>query len=253
MVSDAGIERPVDPHAALADLKALRARSTTQFRDVVSPQGKAQLEDLADIFEMSDGYEPSEPIDDRENRDGDLPGALLFHRRQGNLPMSARTVGSPSTDVPECPPPEEEEHKRTHEDGGGADEPPEAKRPKTGNNIPIPDDDKDWLVIDDAYIAEVEGKILPDDWCLVNGEFELDEAFIANLGHRKSEARERDMSLEEKELMIQAKQKEPQSFFSNHVWEFAKLGKQHRDQMVTARWVLTWKPPEEGSLQRRAN
>ena len=252
IVSDAGIERPVDPHAALADLKALRARSTTQFRDVVSPQGEAELEDLADPFEMSDGYEPSEPIDDRENRDGDLPGALLFHRQQGNLPMSARTDGSPSTDVPECPPPEEEEHKRTHEDGGGADEPPEAKRPKTGNNIPIPDDDKDWLVIDDAYIAEVEGKILPDDWCLVNGEFELDEAFIANLGHRKSEARERDMSLEEKELMIQAKQKELQSFFSNHVWEFAELGKQHRDRMVTARWVLTWKPPEEGSLQRRA-
>ena len=252
MVTDADVERPVDARAALEDLKALRARSTTQFKDVVSPD--ASLEDIADSDEMEDDYAPSEaPGDDDHGGDAPAGAAMMYHRSQGASLTSPRSVNSPSTDVPECPPElPEEEHKRPHEEEGEAPVgSPSAKKLRAAHQVHVPSDDED-LIIDDAYIAEVDQKALPRGWRLIDGSFELDEAYLATMGQRKTEARERDMTLAEKELMIQAKQKELQSFFSNHVWEFTELGAKHGNRIVTARWVLTWKPPEEGSLQRRA-
>ena len=92
---------------------------------------------------------------------------------------------------------------------------------------------------------------------MVDGDFELDEVYLTNLGVRKNEASERAMTLAEKEQMIEAKQKEPTSYFANKIWTFTEIGKNEADRVVTARWVLTWKQlePQEGqpaSLQRRA-
>ena len=44
--------------------------------------------------------------------------------------------------------------------------------------------------------------------------------------------------------MIEAKKKELESFFANKVWEFTylKANQVSKDRVVTARWVLTWKP-----------
>ena len=53
MVEDNGIELPVDAAAPLEDLKALRARSTTEFKDVAKLKTpEVTIEDLMDKDEM---------------------------------------------------------------------------------------------------------------------------------------------------------------------------------------------------------
>jgi len=64
---------------------------------------------------------------------------------------------------------------------------------------------------------------------LVDGDFELDEVYLTNLGVRKNEASERAMTLAEKEQMIEAKQKEPTSYFANKIWTFTEIGKNEAD------------------------
>ena len=88
--------------AALADLQALRARSTTQFRDVSEPN--TGIEDLVDPDEFQEfgplppelsDYEPTEPAPRNEQRDNlqevmhelandtasPVPGAPLLYQR----------------------------------------------------------------------------------------------------------------------------------------------------------------------------
>ena len=93
-VEDIGSEIPVDVQAALHDLQELRARSTTQFRDVIEPE--AGVEDLleeeglhdpqqaAADGQQSEPYEPSIAPDDvaAENLDTDGPSLLYQHRRR---------------------------------------------------------------------------------------------------------------------------------------------------------------------------
>jgi hypothetical protein len=134
---------------------------------------------------------------------------------------------------------------------------PLEKRARIAINTPVPDAAPNELIVDGAYVAEIDDKSFPKDWVLVDGDFELDEVYLTNLGVRKNEASERAMTLAEKEQMIEAKQKELTSYFANKVWTFTEIGKNEADRVVTARWVLTWKQPEpqEGqpaSLQRRA-
>ena len=116
--------------------------------------------------------------------------------------------------------------------------------------VPVPEAGAGELLIEDAFIAEIHDKSLPKSWCLIDGEFELDEIYLAQL--RSSEANERHMTVEERERMVQAKVTELQNFFNNQVWEFTELGKVNPNRVVHARWVLTWKKPEDGSLQRKA-
>eukprot|EP00438_Fugacium_kawagutii_P005098 Skav221528 [mRNA] locus=scaffold1248:283612:287211:- [translate_table: standard] len=255
-VTDAGMDRPVDLQAALKDLKDLRARSTTQFRDVVSDE--PSFEDLMDDDEMND-YEPSIAPDDPGDDNGDdpgsppskrprtqdeLPGAMLMYQRaqsdQGM--MSPRSIASPGTDVPECPPPDEDDDKRSHEATSEISQ-PSIKRARAAADVPVPDDDE--LIVEDAHMVEIAQSELPKEWHLIDGDFELDETYLA-------EVSERHMSLEDKEKVIQAKQQELQTYFQNQVWEFTQLGHDQGDRVVTARWVIVWKPGSDGSLQRRA-
>eukprot|EP00435_Cladocopium_sp_Y103_P029592 s669_g7.t1 len=83
MVEDQGCITAADPEAALKDLHELRARSTTQFKDIADTD--PVLEDMAE--EPPTDYEPS-ILDDSERPDGDeemrmpLPGivsSLLSH------------------------------------------------------------------------------------------------------------------------------------------------------------------------------
>lgn len=48
--------------------------------------------------------------------------------------------------------------------------------------------------MDEAYVAEIDDKSFPKDWVLVDGDFELDEVYLTNLGVRKNEASERAMT-----------------------------------------------------------
>ncbi|CAK8988155.1 unnamed protein product, partial [Durusdinium trenchii] len=118
------------------------------------------------------------------------------------------------------------------------------KRARNAISIPVPDSDED-LFIDDAYIVEMESGTLPKGWRLIDGEFELDEMFLAEVSEKR-------MTLAEKEEMIKAKQQELRQYFDNKVWEFAELGQHQRSRLISARWVLVWKPPKEGEFQRRA-
>ena len=62
MVEEQGCPIAADPDAALKDLQELRARSTTQFRDITDAD--PELEDMAE--EQADDYEPSIAPDDED-------------------------------------------------------------------------------------------------------------------------------------------------------------------------------------------
>ena len=105
--------------------------------------------------------------------------------------------------------------------------------------------------MDEAFIAEIRDKGWPKSWVLIDGEFELDDVYLAQL--RRTEASEKQMTVEEREKMIQAKMTElQQNFFDNQVWEFTETGKENPNRVIHARWVLTWKKTDDGSLQRKA-
>lgn len=56
MVEESGHPPQADPQAALQDLQALKARSTTQFKDIAKEPNN---EIHADIEDQMDNYEPS--------------------------------------------------------------------------------------------------------------------------------------------------------------------------------------------------
>ena len=287
-VEEAGSVAPIDVKAALADLQALRARSTTQFRDVSEPN--TGIEDLVDPDEFQEfgplppelsDYEPTEPAPRNEQRDNlqevmhelandtasPVPGApLLYQRsREGDpgpavesqeLEIAGDDAERAQPDAmslgpgvePEPLPDEESKRLASKE----AESQPAGKRARKAEDIPVPDPAPDELIVEDAYIAEISNTNLPEGWVLINGEFELDEVYMNVAFARKGEALERDMTVEERENMIEAKVKELKSYFDNQVWEFNDMGNDKLDRVITARWVLTWKPPLPGNTQRRA-
>ena len=176
--------------------------------------------------------------------DDEVPGAVLMYQRgrsEEGRPMSS---ASPSTEVPECPSVTGEDQEMKNEvEEHVTESAMKRARHSSAAEIPVPDDDD--LFIEDAFIVEMEPGTLPKGCCLIDGEFELDEAFLA-------EVSEKHMTLEEKEKMIQAKQKELMQYFDNKVWEFTELGKHQTSRVITARWVLVWKPPADGEFQRKA-
>lgn len=262
-IRDLGEELPINAKAALDDLKALRARSTTQFKDVTLAGGEEViLEDLLDDDEL---YMPASDSE-RGTGDVEMPAvpvdgrALGYQRaREGE----ARGSGDAEEAVPETPYPD-----ALSPDGGSMGEPDEeadvarkretlheppspSKKARTVmQTTPVPEEGPGELLIDDAYIAEINYEMLPASWVLIDGEFELDEVYLAQL--RRSEASERQMTVDERERMLKAKVTELQNFFDNKVWEFTEIGKVNPKRVVHARWVLTWKKPEDGSLQRKA-
>ena len=190
--------------------------------------------------------------------DTDGPSLLYQHRRrdaeEAGLELPQPSSQRPRLDsVAEPEPGPAESQSNSPADAAQ----PLEKRARIAINTPVPDAAPNELIVDEAYVAEIDDKSFPKDWVLVDGDFELDEVYLTNLGVRKNEASERAMTLAEKEQMIEAKQKELTSYFANKVWTFTEIGKNEADRVVTARWVLTWKQPEpqEGqpaSLQRRA-
>ena len=87
MVEESGHPPQADPQAALQDLQALKARSTTQFKDIAKEPNN---EIHADIEDQMDDYEPSIMGEDEQvvapgdgeadQRRGHLDGPALFEQ-----------------------------------------------------------------------------------------------------------------------------------------------------------------------------
>lgn len=287
MAEHQGCVQPADPDAALKDLQELRARSTTQFRDVT--EADPTIEDMADDeFE----YEPSIADDGEAEGAGrplvlPLPGvvtSLLTHgevdvdrertprrRRMSEeepepTPTQERDDpgddDDPGNDGPAEGGTESKKRKKTAGQGGSGQPQPRdqtsgpasgsggpAPRDQGGVDVPIPEMiEDDELMVEDVYLSEVQG--LPNGWIIVDGDIELADAWVVQ--HlRRNEANEKVMNANERALMMEAKQKELGQFFSNDVWQFAKNHElKDKSRVVTARWVLTWKIDESTGLPK---
>lgn len=102
-------------------------------------------------------------------------------------------------------------------------------------------------MIEDVMFVDAGGAHLPEGWLCVENLFELDEVWLASELVRKGEVSERQMNVDEREQFIRAKMKELQTYFGNHVWEFADpdFMEENNARVITARWVLTWEWDEE--------
>ena len=261
-IEDIGKDVPIDKRAALKDLKDIRARSTTQFKDVLElGAGEVVLEDLMDEDELA-GYEPS--VADGEDEPGDHPatagaGALAFQEARDDLvpetpyEHSDDAVGMPrEIEMAEPDAEADTERKRIPvAEAGSPETSPKSKRTKTVASIPVPDVLDSELIVEDAFMIDIKDETLPRDWVLIEGQFELDEVYLAQL--RGGEINEKNLTREEREKMIGAKVKELTSYFSNKVWDFVEMSKVKPERVVTARWVLTWKKDEEtGQVKAKA-
>ena len=273
VVQDAGTQVAADPQAALRDLQDLKARSTTQYRDIVT---EANLED-----NFPDDTMESDPILVPEGHESDaddetmppvLPGAVQLAygqlqrlRDEQRPPTRQRSVQEPE---PEAPEPLEKRPRvlspssrdalvsnsattaprPNYSYGGSASssqmmppppQPPQQRPAPRAEQIPVPEDDDSELYVD-VHMVEAAGDGLPEGWTIVDGDIELDQVWLS-----RQEAREKDMNLEERTKMIEAKKQELSSYFANFVWEFCDQDESKDEPVVSARWVLTWKEGEK--------
>lgn len=280
LVEEARVRPVVNPADALKDLEEIRARSTTQFRDLVQDPGvdEPMLEDLMEPSEdppmMASGdeqdrqnmydYEPSIAPEDDEPQE--VPGVV-------SVLLPGLPLGQPLGP---------EERERTPRRGGQDQPGVEAEAIPSPSQLPagsavspqvIEDDETpespskkmrrsdepedDELMIEDVRFVEPINNGFPVGWIAREGELRLDEVWLAGQvqgGLRRNEANPRDMTVEQREMVVKAKQKELSSFFSNQVWEFASPNdaQKSHDRTITARWVLTWKTDPQGLPMAKA-
>ena len=263
LVEEAHSHPVVNPADALKDLEEIRARSTTQFRDLVQSPGvdEPMLEDLMEPTEdppmvasgdererMSDGYEPS--IAPEEADSHEVPGVVSMLLPRLPAPLGPdereRTPRRGGRDPQAVPLPE------AVPSSSGIpgeeiifDEEAEAPESPTKRLRRSEEPGEDELMIEDINFAAEAKNDIPVGWSVRQNELHIDEVWMATQlqGLRRNEANPRDMTVEQREMVLKAKQKELISFFSNYVWEFAspKDAQKGQERTITARWVLTWK------------
>eukprot|EP00435_Cladocopium_sp_Y103_P076102 s94_g76.t1 len=243
MVEEIGSNVPINPEAALKDLEEIRARSTTQFRDMAKESKPVEpiLEDLYDepdhdppaAVSDDEGYAPTEMAPEEAGMELPtevsgivqilLPG--LREREERERSPRRRRESDASTELPgplehplapalpgDHPPPER---------------PPDgspSKRARTDLEVaaatPVPEEpERDELAVDDVRCVDLAKGTLPAGWRVVDNAFELDEAWLATatgVNHlRPGEINVRELNVSEREKVIQAKMKELESFFAN--------------------------------------
>ena len=283
LVQDSGCAAVNDPHAALDALKALRARSTTQFRDVFEPEPVMEdilgdeapprssvggdvagaLPDWNELFGDAD----EEPVDPMDEDPPAIPGAVSllyqrFHADDRPPPQRRRhssttqPLGEPDPEHRPDTPPADPKRPRLRDSASSLSPgavpagpvvttsttpitraPTSAHEAPSPHEVPLPDPGDDELLIDDVQFVDGATGNLPDGWAVVDGDLTLDEVWLS-----RAEAREKDMTADERAQMIEAKMTELTSYFRNAVWEFEPAeGVKDSSRTVTARWVLTWK------------
>ena len=282
LVEEGGFPQAANPAAALADLQELKARSTTQFRDIASVKGGPDMLDEPLIEDQMSDYEPSIMGEDEVPRlpsvgsdlDAALPGAvkealkekireLELLNPEENVKEKARTgegaglietFGKKRRKMDRSEGKIMREGMQPAQEGGSS---ASASLPAV-EHIPVPDGSGDELMvdedghsIDDVRFVEHES-VLPKGWKVIDDGLELDEIYVnREMAKRKNEVREKTLTVDEREQFIEGKKKELESFFGNNVWQFASDEDIATGRIVTARWVLTWKKIE-GTTQWKA-
>ena len=278
LVQDTGCAPIADPRAALQALQDLRARSTTQYKDVFAPEVvmedlmeddggpmlRPRLEGWDDRYselgaddrdrDNLDEYVPDFPSD-ADNEDATMepvPGAVsMFLQQQQGQRRRHSTVTEPDPNViPPIPPTSPKRARTAPSSSPSPTSPPgalAASQDLSHLDVPLPNTDEDELYVDEVYFVDGATGDLPKGWVVLDGDLVLDEVFLA-----KTEARERTMTVQQRAEMIQAKKDELVSYFRNCVWEFADPSEANGSRTISARWVLTWKPSESGQDPPRA-
>ncbi|CAE7676733.1 unnamed protein product [Symbiodinium sp. CCMP2592] len=182
LVQDTGCAPVADPAAALADLYDIRARSTTQFRDVFAyepvledamaegPEPPHGDEDLAD-------YSPSPPASDADDERGfeaPVPGAAALHFcSSARNRAAAATAAWPSRSRPLA------RLVLTHPalPANASVMLPPAGLDADAEMVPVPSDGDSDLLVSDVYVVD-EGRAaddLPKSWTIIEGEIVMDE------------------------------------------------------------------------------
>ncbi|CAJ1339244.1 unnamed protein product, partial [Effrenium voratum] len=271
MVEESGHPPQADPQAALKDLQALKARSTTQFRDIAQ---EPDNEIHANIEDQMDDYEPSILGEDVQlvappmsSEIGRLIGEINEDASTGQPSSSsrARSTGDAGLGGPAGEGKRRRMGSKTPATDKGTvtiSEPPDAApntSPITSTDqvaaVPVPDEVPGELMADEILPDElsfddvrfVSGD-LPTGWTVVEGCLELDEVWLTRAEtKRRSEVSERTLTVEQRQQFIEAKVEELNSYFKNAVWTFAEPGAHGTGRVSTARWVLTWKRVDEGN------
>ena len=77
-------------------------------------------------------------------------------------------------------------------------------------------------------------------------------AFHRDMAKNKGEISEKHLTAAEKELFLQAKVKELQSFFENGVWEFSTSADAIPERTLTSRILLKWSKNTDGTPRAKA-
>ncbi|CAJ1372215.1 unnamed protein product [Effrenium voratum] len=245
-VEETGISLVADPNAALRDLQALRARSTTQYKDVFDPTIREdQDEDELDAA-FDEEASPTSPTGPAEVIPASEPEPLPPPEVGGRDPASSDGRQSSQPAQPSEP---------RAPDGRDEQQDLWSKRQKTAQasdapvDVPVPMQDDDDLMLENVTLV---GGAEPDlRWVIVDGEFELDEAWLVK-SLRKNEACEKNMTVDQRAQMMEAKKAELENYFRNQVWNFAEVNPGDESRIVSARWVLTWKETEGGGPRAKA-
>ena len=251
VIEETGYNVVSDPGAAMEALQELKARSTTQFKDITASE--PVLEDNVD--DHLSHYEPSLPDDNSHPSDADeetarplppLPGVveLAFQdvlSRQRPLTRRISTAEPEPEHLDADAPPDKRARLDPARPPGAtsSSSPATAAASARPEDTPVPEDDEELYV--DAYVVDTADNDFPEGWAVVDGEIAIDEAWLARV-----EAKEKHMNVEQRAAMVQAKRTELESYFSNQVWQFAEDGENRAGRTVSARWVLSWKEPENG-------
>ena len=97
--------------------------------------------------------------------------------------------------------------------------------------VPVPTDD-DLMVEDVVFVHGAEPDV-PRGWIYVDGCYEVTDEWMVQV-LRKTGASEKQMTADERALMMEAKMKELE-------WTFAEVNPGDESRIVSSRWVLTWK------------
>ena len=198
MVEESGHPPQADQQAALQDLQALKARSTTQFRNIAQ---EPDNEIHADIEDQMDDYEPSIIGEDEQmvappmsSEIGRLIGEINEDASIGQPSSSsrARSTGDAGLGAPAGEGKRRRTGSKTPATDKGAvtiSEPPDAAPnapPTTSTDqvaaVPVPDEVSGELMADEILRDEVSfddvrfvSGDLPTGWTVVEGCLELDE------------------------------------------------------------------------------